>query len=91
MNQATVSLVIPVYNEEDNVMPLAEALLAALRDFPHPWEVVFVDDGSSDRTREELDAALLAMPGFASVVELQRNFGPPPRRPAWTRLAEKSW
>ena len=75
MNQATVSVVIPVYNEEDNVMPLTEALLAALRDFPHPWEVIFVDDGSSDRTREKLDEALQAMPGFASLVELQRNFG----------------
>ena len=75
MNEATVSVIVPFYNEEDNVMPLAEALLAALRDFPHPWEAIFIDDGSSDRTREKLDEALQAMPGFASLVELQRNFG----------------
>ena len=75
MNQATVSVIVPVHNEQDNVAPLAQALLAALRDFPHPWEVIFVDDGSSDRTHEKLAEALRAMPGFASLVELRRNFG----------------
>ncbi len=75
MNLASVSIIVPIHNEEDNVMPLVEALLAALGDFPHPWEVIFVDDGSSDRTHEKLDEALRAMPGFLSLVELQRNFG----------------
>lgn len=75
MSHETVSVVIPLFNEEDNVIPLARALLAGLRDFSHPFEVIFVDDGSTDRTHEKLEEALRMMSGFASLVRLQRNFG----------------
>ena len=49
-----LSVVIPLYNEEDNIEPLVIELHAALKDYPGEFELVFVDDGSTDRTLEVL-------------------------------------
>ena len=43
-----LSLVIPVYNEEENLLLLFEAILDPMRKLDRSWEVVFVDDGSQD-------------------------------------------
>jgi len=45
-----LSIIIPAYNEEQNVSPLYEELTQALRSYPRPYEIIFVDDGSTDRT-----------------------------------------
>jgi glycosyltransferase involved in cell wall biosynthesis len=45
-----LSVVIPVYNEAENIPPLVERLVRALRDVAGPVEVLFVDDGSTDLT-----------------------------------------
>jgi glycosyltransferase involved in cell wall biosynthesis len=45
-----LSLVVFAYNEEESVPHVLPAILAWLRARPHPWELVFVDDGSTDRT-----------------------------------------
>ena len=42
----TLSLVIPMYNEVDNVVPMLDRVHEALGNYPHPWELVLVDDGS---------------------------------------------
>ncbi|RME71403.1 MAG: glycosyltransferase [Planctomycetota bacterium] len=47
-----VSVVVPVYNEQDNVAPLADEIRAAMERTGRPWELIYVDDGSSDRTAE---------------------------------------
>ncbi|HUC82888.1 MAG TPA: glycosyltransferase family 2 protein [Flavisolibacter sp.] len=65
-----LSLVIPVMNEEDNIKPLLEAVRDALKDFD--YEVILVDDGSSDATRKRIveyadDRTVL--------VELRKNYG----------------
>jgi len=49
-----VSIIIPVLNEEDNVIPLCQELMKVLSEAPWTYEVIFVDDGSSDRTVERL-------------------------------------
>jgi dolichol-phosphate mannosyltransferase len=46
-----LSLVVPMHNEEDNVRPLCAEVKDALGAFVGDWELVLVDDGSSDRTR----------------------------------------
>ena len=46
----SLSVVIPVFNEAENVQPLVERLQAALRESPGQIEMLFVDDGSTDRT-----------------------------------------
>jgi glycosyltransferase involved in cell wall biosynthesis len=69
-----LSLVIPVYNEEDNVGPLHAELTAAARALGRSYEIVFVDDGSRDGTRARL-AALQDADEHVRVVELDGNFG----------------
>jgi glycosyltransferase involved in cell wall biosynthesis len=68
-----LSIVIPVYNEEENVRPLHETLTAALTG--REYELVFVDDGSSDGSLQELSALAQEDPTHTHVIELRRNFG----------------
>ena len=69
-----LSLVIPCYNE-GAVLPLLQArLLNSLNKLGVPWEVIFVDDGSSDATYEQLAKMHRAEPRF-KVISFSRNFG----------------
>jgi glycosyltransferase involved in cell wall biosynthesis len=52
-----LSVVIPLYNEQENVAPLCEALLAALTSQPRMFEIILVNDGSSDQTEHKLAEA----------------------------------
>ncbi len=70
-----LSLVIPVYNEEENLPLLYDAVLAAAEHFPQPWEMVLVDDGSRDRSPEILRQLARRDPEHVRVVLLRRNFG----------------
>jgi polyisoprenyl-phosphate glycosyltransferase len=69
-----LSIVIPVYGEEDNLPLLYERLTTVLTEAEPSYEVVFVDDGSRDRSAEIL-RDLAARDPHLSVVELSRNFG----------------
>lgn len=70
-----LSLVVPLYNELDNVEPLLTGIHAALADYPQPWELIVVDDGSSDGTGEKLHSAAQRYGLHVRVLILQRNFG----------------
>jgi glycosyltransferase involved in cell wall biosynthesis len=72
--EGVLSVVIPVYNEAENLFPLYEDVTDALLGLPDPFEIVFVDDGSSDRTPEIL-AELAAKEDSIKVIRLRRNFG----------------
>ena len=69
-----LSVVIPVYNEEDNLPRLYERLIAALDPIGMAYEIIFVDDGSRDGSLAHL-RALAANDPRVLVVELARNFG----------------
>src|SRR5438105_15347714 len=72
-----LSLVIPCFNEEASLPPLFEALDAAVADLEprgHTVEVIAVDDGSRDRSRELLKAATAGRPRLRAR-RLSRNFG----------------
>ncbi|TXH67973.1 MAG: glycosyltransferase [Thiothrix sp.] len=73
--EETVSIIVPFYNEEDNVLPLVERVHTALAGFKLPWELVLVDDGSTDATLERLQQANTQYGQHVFIVELQRNFG----------------
>ncbi|GAA5181902.1 glycosyltransferase family 2 protein [Niveibacterium umoris] len=63
-----------MYNEAENVEPLAKRVHEALSDYPHPWELLLVDDGSSDDTPLALEAATKHYGPHVRVVSLMRNF-----------------
>jgi undecaprenyl-phosphate 4-deoxy-4-formamido-L-arabinose transferase len=70
-----VSVVVPVFNEEANLPLLLPRLLPVLAGLARPYEVVFADDGSRDRSLEILKAFARENPGVVKVVELVRNAG----------------
>jgi len=67
-------VVIPVYNEEGNIGPLLEELRGVLEGIGRPWELIVVDDGSTDTTAARLREAAARIPGLR-VVRLRGNFG----------------
>jgi undecaprenyl-phosphate 4-deoxy-4-formamido-L-arabinose transferase len=69
-----LSVVVPFFNEEDNIDALFGRLLPSLRAIGRPFEVVCVDDGSKDRTLEMLLATRAASPEVV-VKSFARNFG----------------
>ena len=72
-----VSVVVTIYNEADTVEELAKRLRTALESFDRSWEVVFVDDGSSDGSRGKLRLVHEQDPRMR-VVLLKRNVGQHP-------------
>ncbi|MEB3349711.1 MAG: glycosyltransferase family 2 protein [Cyanobacteriota bacterium] len=69
-----LSVVVPLYNEEDSVRALVEQLLEAVRALRLPFELVLVDDGSKDRTGAILRELCEQVPQLVAVL-LRRNYG----------------
>src|SRR5215211_409141 len=69
-----LSIVVPVYDEEDNVGPLYHALTTALAALGQSYEIIVVDDGSRDDTYQRL-VRLAEGDGRFKVIKLRRNFG----------------
>ena len=74
MTTATVSIVVPFHNEEDNVAELYSRLYAVMQGTGWGYQFVFVDDGSTDLTYKLL-RELAGIDRRVSVVRLRRNFG----------------
>jgi dolichol-phosphate mannosyltransferase len=87
MESVSLSLVIPLYNEEENVLPLVDQLHAALGGWPRPMEILLVDDGSTDRTLDFLRRAQEA-DSRIRVIHLRRNLGQTAALAAGFRLAK---
>jgi glycosyltransferase involved in cell wall biosynthesis len=83
----TLSVIVPVFNEEEALPALHARLAQALRDTGASWEIVYVDDGSSDGTPAAL-AALQALEPAVAVARLSRNFGKEAAMSAGLRLAQ---
>ena len=69
-----ISVVVPVYNEEENIPALGDAIHTALSGMSCSYEVLLVDDGSSDGSWAALQAAAAERPHFG-LIRLRRNFG----------------
>jgi glycosyltransferase involved in cell wall biosynthesis len=72
-----LSIVVPLYNEAESLQPLVEQLLAALRPLGRTFELVLVDDGSSDDTAAVLRHLAAQTPELVAVL-LRRNYGQTP-------------
>jgi len=69
-----LSIVIPIHNEEPAILPLYDRLIAVLESLNKPFEIIFVDDASTDRSFELL-ANLVETDTRMKVIRLRRNFG----------------
>src|SRR5215468_227497 len=69
-----LSVIVPVFNEEESITPLVEALISVLGRIEHNFEIIFVDDGSADRSVERLASAAAAHPEI-KVIEFRCNAG----------------
>ncbi len=73
-SQLELSIVVPVQDEEDNVVALYEALMSSLEHLGRSFEVIVVDDGSRDETYQRL-APLAASDVRLKLIRLRRNYG----------------
>jgi glycosyltransferase involved in cell wall biosynthesis len=69
-----ISIVVPVFNEAENIRPLYDLVEAAMSRSVYTWEIVFVDDGSTDETYAALER-LRSRSGSLKVIRFRRNFG----------------
>src|ERR1700683_141601 len=69
-----LSIVIPIHNEEHSILPLYDRLTSVMEQIQRPYEIIFVDDASNDRSFELL-ANLVETDGRLKVIRLRRNFG----------------
>ncbi len=69
-----LSVVIPIHNEEPSILPLYDRLTAVLERVRKPYEIIFVDDASTDRSFDLL-ANLVETDPRLKVIRLRRNFG----------------
>jgi glycosyltransferase involved in cell wall biosynthesis len=70
-----LSVVIPVYNEAESIPLLHKAIHQALKSVKYSWEIILVDDGSEDKSPEELEKLAHKDPKYVKVILLRRNFG----------------
>ena len=69
-----LSIVVPMYNEVDNVEPFVTAVHQALDKYPHEWELIIVNDGSRDGTQKALDEQAKLRGPHVRPIHLWRNF-----------------
>ena len=72
-NDVKLSVVVPLYNEEENVLPLVEEIAAVAEALP-PFELILVNDGSTDSTPERMEQAARRF-AFVRTVSYQPNRG----------------
>ncbi|MEO0344798.1 MAG: glycosyltransferase family 2 protein [Pseudomonadota bacterium] len=72
-----LSIIVPLFNEEENVELMFEAIVSALIDTSYQYEIIFVDDGSRDRTAE-LVRTLCAQNPQLAFIRFRRNYGQTP-------------
>ena len=73
-NQNSVSVVVPIYNEQENIELLYEELIAAMESQPRPFDLILVDDGSRDGTTDQLQQ-LARKDRRVKLVLFRRNYG----------------
>jgi glycosyltransferase involved in cell wall biosynthesis len=86
LQQVDISVVIPVFNEEWTVLPLYKQLKKILKKTKKSYEIIFVDDGSTDKTTKIL-SRLYKQNNDIFVIELRRNFGKAAALSAGFRMA----
>ncbi len=90
MNNSTIqliSVILPVYNEEDNILKLYDELLLVLASLTYDYELLWINDGSSDKSAEILDS-IAKSNSKSKVINFRRNFGQTAAMSAGIKLAQ---
>lgn len=74
-SQMSLSVVIPMYQESQNVAPMLQEVHHGLADYPHPWELICVDDGSNDGTAARVREEGAGYGSHVRLIRMRRNFG----------------
>ena len=74
MGDIEISVIIPVYNEEENIFPLYSEITEVLQRVGRPYEILFIDDGSTDKTFDKLKE-ILDSDSCIKIIKLHNNFG----------------
>jgi dolichol-phosphate mannosyltransferase len=74
MHEIMYSIVTPVFNEEENIVEFYNRLLAVMNELEQSYEIIFVNDGSNDRSMELL-LTLRESDKKIKVIDFSRNFG----------------
>lgn len=88
--QLLYSIVIPIYNEADNIIPLLEEVEWVMHAYPHLWEIIFVDDGSTDAGPQILEKLTKSKP-YVRAIHLRKNYGQTSALAAGIRAAHGTW
>lgn len=70
-----LSIIVPVYNEAESLEMLFGEIERSVKSLDLPWELILVDDGSKDGSKDKIGEIVAANPDKASAVILRRNFG----------------
>lgn len=65
------SVFVPIYNEEGNIIQLFEEIKDAMNSISKSWELILINDGSSDKSLEEMRE----LPSWVRIIDLQKNYG----------------
>ena len=72
--KTTISVILPVYNEQENIRAIHRRVAKTLTKYGHPFEVIFVNDGSHDKT-EVLINKLMEKHSYVKLLNFTRNYG----------------
>ncbi|MCR4338079.1 MAG: glycosyltransferase family 2 protein [Candidatus Omnitrophica bacterium] len=75
LNSVEYSIVVPVYNEEESLSPLFQEILEAMTPLGKPFEVIFINDCSSDRSLEILKGFQKEFPHIVIILDLKERHG----------------
>lgn len=70
-----LSVIIPCYNEEENIVPFYNTIISVLNDILHETEFIFINDGSKDSTLIHLQKICEGSPYSIKIINFSRNFG----------------
>ena len=74
VNKTNISIVIPIFNEEESIAKLVDEVLTAMRLYRESFEIIIVNDGSEDRSAEVLERLSKTIPELVCIL-LRKNYG----------------
>jgi dolichol-phosphate mannosyltransferase len=84
------SLIIPLYNEQDNILPLVEEIEWVMSSFKDKWELILINDGSIDNTQSMIDQLIPSRP-FLRSITFKKNSGQTAAFDAGFKAARGLW